>query len=66
MSGKVWVTDIKDMVLNFTEIDESALGEWRVRRNRGGEPQYLVVRQRKAISKEIEKEQPVRYEKHMF
>lgn len=51
MSGKVWVTDIKDMVLNFTEIDESALGEWRVRRNRGGEPQYLVVRQRKAISK---------------
>lgn len=38
MSGKIWVTDIKDMVLNFTEIDESALGEWRVRRNRGGEP----------------------------
>lgn len=52
MSGKVWVTDIKDMVLNFTEIDESALGEWRVRRNRGGgAPQYLEVRQRKAISK---------------
>ena len=36
MSGKVWVRNIKDMVLNFTETDESALGEWRGRRKRGG------------------------------
>ena len=36
MSGKVWARDIKDMVLNFTETDESALGEWRVRNKRGG------------------------------